>query len=158
MASSIPTRCSPRSFERLCNGLVIQGLTTEQTATLLTLAHCTGWSADSISNKIQDTTGVKLTAESVWDTHRDWVWGRGGEQLSTGTTMIMKILLTRAGVNTFTMGAPLSRTFRPVRCSILNSSSHLLINHSKPSNMLNSGLKRYVYALAKVSCNGTDRL
>lgn len=144
MASSIPTRCSPRSFERMCNGVVVQGLTTEQTATLLTLAHCTGWSADSISNKIKDITGVKVTAESVWDTHRDWVRGRRGEQLSADTTKVMQILLNRVGVNTSTMGAPLSRTFRPVSCPILSLSSCWLIIHRKPLNMLSSGLKRYV--------------
>lgn len=116
MTSTVATRRSPRSIKALCNETIIPLLNYEQTAVLLSLAHCTGWSADQIANKVAEVTDVVLPPEVVWDYHSGWVWDRnGGECLSTSEWETMQMLMRAISVEITEAGRPLSRTAKPVR-------------------------------------------
>jgi len=114
MATAILTRLSPRAVERLCNDMMPPGMTVDQTATLLALAHCTGWSADRIANKLKEVTGFGLDAEVVWSLYDTWVKERGGEQLGADDIEMMQVLLRKIGVDMPTFCLPLNRTEYPV--------------------------------------------
>lgn len=120
MAANLSTQRDLRAFERICDGLVLKGLTTKQTAILLALAQCTGWSADRISQKIHDISGIKLTAETVWRFHRQWERRHGEANCSADTIEVMTNVLKRVGVDVSIMGTPLSDTVYPVLCSVRN--------------------------------------
>lgn len=89
-------------------------MTIEQTAMLFALCHCTGWSAERITNKFREVTGVEIYPAQAWDFHRAWVKHRGGEDLAPEDTKVMNVLLQQAGVDISTFGPPLNRTSFPV--------------------------------------------
>ena len=107
------TRRSPRSIERLCGRISIPELSDEQTATLLALAHCTGWTADRISLKIKEVMKVAMTAEKIWFLHRHWVLDRN-KTVSVDEREIMEMLLKEIGVKVTALMRPLSSTVQPV--------------------------------------------
>lgn len=96
-------------------------MTADQTATLLALAHCTGWSADRIAHKLKDVTDLELSAEVVWSVHDVWVKERGGEYLEADDIEMMHVLLRRTGVDMPNFGVPLNRTEYPVSYSRSNN-------------------------------------
>jgi hypothetical protein len=112
------SRRSPRSAQRLCGRISIPEFSKEQTATLLSLAHCTGWSADRISLRIKKLTKVTLAAEKIWILHWRWVMERHtGEQLYADEREMMEILLKEIGVKVTELMRPLSQTVQPVYSS-----------------------------------------
>lgn len=112
--ASFPTRRSPRLIENLCNRIVFSPLDYEQTATVLSLAHCTGWAADQITNKVAGTFGVLIPVEILWEKHYGWVVGRDFKDLSTSEWEIMQVLMRRVGVVMAEAGRALSETPPPV--------------------------------------------
>jgi len=120
------TRRSPRSIERFCRDLKLENLTSEHTAVLLSLSQLSGWSADRIALKIFDLSRVKLTAEQVWNFHRNWIFARGGkDDLDREEQEIAEYLLSDAGIILTNpsplirleyLGRPLSKTIEPVSC------------------------------------------
>jgi len=139
MTTPYPTRRSPRSIERVCNGLDIPGLDNSQTALLLSLAYSTGWSADRISLKIGEVTGVELTAEQVYMFHCRWIIDRSNRRLSVEESELMSVLLREAGVRVSGDEAPLSETDVPVCCPPSNSVQEHLTSRRQASNSPSSG-------------------
>lgn len=108
--------------KRLCGTTTLTGATEEDTATLLALAHCTGWSADRIALAFNELRSTELTAEQVWDFHEDWMVKTKEENRSLDLLdiAVMKALVNKFGVSKVMFGTPLSETTRPV-CYPLNS-------------------------------------
>jgi hypothetical protein len=119
---SMVLRRSPRSVAKLCKNMKMEGLTATQTSLLLSLAHCTGWSADRIRLKIKEVTDLDLTAEDIWSFHWSWVEDRGKKEiLSQGEIEVMKWVLKSIKITLTAMAKPLYLTPRPVRHSLANS-------------------------------------
>jgi hypothetical protein len=69
-ASDLP---STRSISRICAGTDILFLDKRKTATIVALAHSSGWSAERIANNCNEWFGTRfVTAELVWDTYNSW--------------------------------------------------------------------------------------
>lgn len=95
------TQHSPEAFLQFCHNTRFEGCTVAQTALLLSLAQCTGWSADYIGLKMQEVlqTETRFTAESIWNFHWNWTILRGGTtSLTAHDVATMKLLLRDAGV------------------------------------------------------------
>ena len=114
---SVPTRRSPRSVERLFNGVNHPGFTAEQNAVLLALTLCSGWSADYISQKLESITGITLGAEIVWYFHWMWVQSRGSDRIDEDGLAIVRVVLSNVGVDLQTCEKPMNRFSYPVICS-----------------------------------------
>lgn len=111
---AVPCRRSPRSIERLCSGLRVPGLTNQQLATLIALAHCTGWSAERINNKYKEYSGIKLTAELTHSLYTTWASYRFPHgEISTDEWDIMRLLMKDVGVLIRGQSRPLSHTSVP---------------------------------------------
>jgi hypothetical protein len=94
----------------------MEGLTSEQTAVLLSLAHCTGWSADRVRLKIKEETHVDIKAEDVWSFHWRWVMDRGKQHTVRAEEVeVMQCVLRGLGITLTSMGRPLHATQQPVR-------------------------------------------
>jgi hypothetical protein len=97
----------------------MEGLTVEQTALLLSLAYCTGWSADRIRLKIKEVTDVDVKAENVWSFHWRWIMDRGNQQAVRAEEIeVMQCVLRSLGITLPAMGRPLHATQQPVRHDI----------------------------------------
>lgn len=127
MASTVGTRRSPRFIEYLCSNTAIPSLSNEQTATLLSLAYCTGWSAEQIANKFAEATDVVVSPEAVWDYHWIWVNDRGFAEISVAEWDIMRVLMSNIGVVLENRGMPLSEFARPVSCYSVDIECWLMI-------------------------------
>jgi len=111
------TRRSPRSIQRFCYGVTVPSLTDAQTALLLSLAHCSGWSADHIHYKFRCLTDISLTAEQIWDLHWEWIRARGGVEVPvySGELEIMGLLCREVGFKAIEqLPTPLYKRKRPV--------------------------------------------
>lgn len=110
----LPVRRSPRSINRFCNGFTHPGFTIDQTAILLALAHCSGWSADRIAGAIENITGTALSAEQVYNFHWSWIVRRDGDYLSIDDFEVAQCVLGGIGVRLVARGRPLNHTMYPV--------------------------------------------
>lgn len=111
----------PQSLSKqLCGTTTLLRATYEDTATLLALAHCTGWTADRIAREFNEKKGSKLTAEQVWDIHESWVVKNKNEKrtLELLDFGVMKALLNKIGIINIAFDPPLNETTRPVCCSL----------------------------------------
>ena len=98
------------------------GLEKREIATMLSMAHLTGWSAELIANKLHEYLGTSTSAEKVWDTYKEWEDARGETWLSAPTweedfetTKDMVGILRRLEIKPNFHARPLSQTPRPVR-------------------------------------------
>ena len=114
MATSIPTRRSPRSIEHFCHGVLYHAATVEQCATLLALAHSTSWSAERTALNIRSVTRIVLTAEEVYRLHSQWIVRRGTATLSADEFVLVQTLLAPIVVILSDTARPLNLTPKPV--------------------------------------------
>ncbi|TAQ90616.1 hypothetical protein B7494_g1073 [Chlorociboria aeruginascens] len=100
-------------IESLLNGLIMPGLTIDESAILIALAHCTGWSADRISCTLEDATFVTKTPEEIWDYYQAWESSREGEEIdNVKEERLMRALMRNVGVQKYRFRDPLSTTVR----------------------------------------------
>jgi hypothetical protein len=106
---------SPRSVTKFCHGIEYGYLASELTATLISLAHCSGWSADRIRLAILEKGyHFNESAEWIWHLHRQWMLVRGPSGLSTEEADIADFLLQDFGLDSASQVRPLSNTHQPV--------------------------------------------
>jgi len=119
-----PSRINPAptcTFSKICGGVDISGMDKRETATVLSIAHLTGWSAELIANKVYDYLGTNISPEKVWDTYKEWEDARNEDHLD-GPTLVEEVKTNRVMVGIlgeheikpYFSARPLSRTPRPV--------------------------------------------
>jgi hypothetical protein len=109
------------AFSRICGSVDIFGLNKRETATLLSIAHLTDWSAELIANKVCKYLGTSISPEKVWDTYKGWEDARNENQLDgptwgedIKTTRSMVGILKQYEIKPNIYARPLSQTPRPV--------------------------------------------
>ena len=114
-------RRSPRTMEKICDGVQMGNLTPYQTSLLLALAQYSGWSADRIRLKISKMSNGKFEykAEDIWSFHWQWVFSRGFERdMSDEDTITMLSAMKREGIILSELGRPLYKTEQPVSYTV----------------------------------------
>jgi hypothetical protein len=110
-----------RAIFRICGGTDVFGPDKRQTATIISIAHMTEWSAELIANKIHEYFGTETSAEIVWDTYKYWEDVRSemhpngptlGEDLKITKDMVC--ILRQHEIMPNFHARPLSQTPRPV--------------------------------------------
>lgn len=98
------------------------GFDKREIATVLSIAHLTGWSAELIANKMHEYLGTAISPEKVWDTYKQWEDARNETWLSgptweedLKTTKDMVDILKKYAIKPDFHARPLSQTPRPVR-------------------------------------------
>jgi hypothetical protein len=132
-------RRSPRTIEKICDGIKMGNLTLYETGVLLSLAQCSGWSADRIKLKISKIADEKFDykAEDIWSFHWQWILKRGEQAVSDEDIVVMLSVLKREGITLSELGRPLNTTEQPVSscvvyihvfaiCQLCSSLFHLL--------------------------------
>ena len=95
-------------------------LTKRQTRVLLSLAQCTGWSADYIRLKMKDVSGKIIKPEDIWSFHWQWAMNRGTQFVGPREIDVMLALLKEEGVTLPKIGRALHTREQPVSCSSLS--------------------------------------
>lgn len=95
-------------------------LTKRQTRVLLSLAQCTGWSADYIRLKMKEVSGKTIKPEDIWSFHWQWMMDRGTQVVGPEEIDIMLALLKEEGVTLSKIGRALHTREQPVSCSSLS--------------------------------------
>jgi hypothetical protein len=111
--NSVPTP------EKFANKLYIKGQNAKFTTLVVSLCNLTGWSADSISLKLQQKCNVTLTAPQVWDFNQVFMMARDKDIFTIGEIKLMQSMARKAGAYSRTLargiGAkPMGQTARPV--------------------------------------------
>lgn len=112
---------SPRSLSKFCYGIEYGYYPTELIATVLSLAHFSGWSADRIRLQILETFGISVEVGYLWTLHKNWMRARP-HLLSKDELLTANFLLSKYGFDTMRSPLPLSMTAQPVRstCFVQN--------------------------------------
>jgi hypothetical protein len=112
---------STRTLSRICGSVGISGLDKRETATVLSIAHLTDWSAELIANKVHEYLGTSISSEKVWDTYKEWEDARNEDRLDgptlaedVKTNRFMVEILEEHEIKPNFRARPLSRTPRPV--------------------------------------------
>jgi hypothetical protein len=98
--------------------MIWEGLNIDQIALLLSLAQCTGWSADRIGLKMFEIYQKQLKAEDIWDFHWRWIIERekkmNEDRFLEEEMELMIFIMKSIGVQLKELGKPLNRTAQPV--------------------------------------------
>jgi hypothetical protein len=116
----VQPRRSPRTIEKLFGEIQMAELTKRQTRILLSLAQCTGWSADHIRLKMKEVSGKTIKPEDIWSFHWQWVMDRGTQVKGPEEIDVMLALLKEEGVTLSKIGRALYTREQPVSCSSLS--------------------------------------
>ncbi|CAG8977294.1 hypothetical protein HYALB_00012579 [Hymenoscyphus albidus] len=112
MTKMAAARRSPRTIARFNHNFLICD-SQDITATVLSLATCTGWSADHISITIEKEFNLKFTPEHIWDFHSHWITTR--KRFTQEDRATMWWLMRCIGVHCLQIAAkPLNMTPRPI--------------------------------------------
>lgn len=88
----------------------MRGCSYEQTCVLVSLAHCTGWTAERIGLAMDEIFDLHLAAKDIWNFHARWhVCHDEGPDVE-----LMKYFMDGVGVRLEVIGRPLSETLPPV--------------------------------------------
>lgn len=120
---------SSRSISRICGDADIVGLIKRETATVLSIAHLTDWSAELIAHKVNEYLDVSISPETVWDTYKSWEDVRTENRLDglarvedKETSKAMLSILRQLGIEPNFDARPLSHTPRPVSILLIHVS------------------------------------
>lgn len=138
-------RKSPRTIEKLFNGVKMKPLTGPLTGLLLALTNCSGWSADRIRLEIIKIAGNELEeldyveefeAEDIWGFHWRWVMNRGNGALCREDIEVMLCVLKEYGIILSELGIPMHKMEQPVspiNCPSFQPALHSLFPHCPKS-------------------------
>lgn len=111
MTTFSATRRSPRTIAKFCHNYLLCD-SVELTATLFSLATCTGWSADRISITLERSFPTRISPEGIWDIHDHWI--RTRKPFDYEDRVTMGWMMGQIGLHVYEMGRPLNMTPRPI--------------------------------------------